>query len=49
MENMQNNHHTGHSEHGTHNTKHASAMYKRFAIMAVVMFACNVFYHVRHD
>ena len=44
MENMQNSHHAGHSsEHGTHNTKHASAMYKRFAIMAVVMFGAMYF------
>jgi hypothetical protein len=44
MENMQNSHHAGHSsEHGTHNTKHASAMYKRFAVMAVAMFAVMYF------
>jgi len=44
MENMQNSHHAGHaSEHGTHNTKHASGMYKRFAVMAVAMFAVMYF------
>ena len=44
MENMQNNHNAGHaSEHGTHNPKHASGMYKRFAVMAVAMFAVMYF------
>ena len=44
MENMQNSHHAGHaSEHGTHNPKHASGMYKRFAVMAVAMFAVMYF------
>ena len=44
MENMQNNHHTGHaSGHGAQNSSHASAMYKRFAIMAVVMFGAMYF------
>ncbi|WP_257213661.1 DUF305 domain-containing protein [Sphingobacterium sp. 1.A.4] len=41
---MQNNHNAGHaSEHGTHNPKHASGMYKRFAVMAVAMFAVMYF------
>ena len=44
MENMQNNHHTGHaSGHGAHNSSHASAMYNRFAIMAVVLFGAMYF------
>lgn len=44
MENMQNSHHAGHaSEHGTHNPKHASGMYKRFAVMSVAMFAVMYF------
>lgn len=35
MENMQNNHNAAHSE---QNSKHSLTMYKRFAVMAIVMF-----------
>lgn len=40
MENMQNNYNT---EHEAHNSKHALAMYKRFAVMAVAMFGAMYF------
>ncbi|WDF67130.1 DUF305 domain-containing protein [Sphingobacterium oryzagri] len=44
MKNMQNSHNPGHaSEHGPHNSKHNSGMYKRFAVMAVAMFAAMYF------
>lgn len=44
MENMQNSRNAGHvSEHDPQNPKHASGMYKRFAVMAVAMFGAMYF------
>ena len=44
MENMENSHNAHHaSAHGVQNSKHASGMYKRFAVMAVAMFGVMYF------
>ena len=44
MENMQNKHGMQHSsKNGADNSKHSLAMYKRFAVMAIVMFSAMYF------